>query len=60
MFDTWETMLRLLKADDSQIKDKLAKVIAAKHYPLEQYKEAFDLLVSGREMKLVFNPQETR
>jgi len=60
MFDTWETMLRLLKADDSQIKDKLAKVIAAKHYPLEQYKEAFELLVSGREMKLVFNPQETR
>jgi len=58
MFDTWETMLRLLKADDSQIKDKLAKVIAPRHYPLDQYKEAFDLLVSGREMKLVFSPQE--
>jgi threonine 3-dehydrogenase len=58
MFDTWETMLRLLKADDSQVKDKLAKVIAAKHYPLDKYQEAFELLVSGREMKLVFSPQD--
>jgi threonine 3-dehydrogenase len=58
MFDTWETMLRLLKADDSQIKDKLAKVIAAKHYSLDKYQEAFELLVSGREMKLVFSPQD--
>ncbi len=58
MFDTWETMLRLLKADDSDIKDKLARVIAAEHYSLDKYKEAFELLVSGKEMKLVFNPQE--
>jgi threonine 3-dehydrogenase len=60
MFDTWETMLRLLKADDSEIKEKLARVIAPKHYALENYKEAFDLLVSGEEMKLVFSPQESQ
>ena len=57
MFDTWETMLRLLKADDSQIKEKLMRVIAPSQYSLDHYQEAFDLLVSGKEMKLVFNPQ---
>ena len=60
MFDTWETMLRLLKADDSDIKEKLSRVTAARHFALDQYKEAFELLVSGREMKLVFDPQASK
>ncbi len=56
MFDTWETMLRLLKSEHMDMKSQLDKIISAKNYPLEQYKDAFEELVSGREMKLVFTP----
>jgi len=56
MFDTWETMLRLLKSDRFDIISKLDKILSPKNYTLDEYKEAFDLLGKGDEMKLVFTP----
>lgn len=56
MFDTWETMLRLLKSDRFDIISKLDKILSPKNYTLDEYQEAFDLLGKGDEMKLVFTP----
>ncbi|MBI1269821.1 alcohol dehydrogenase catalytic domain-containing protein [bacterium] len=56
MFDTWETMLRLMHSEKLNIPSKLDRIIADKTYSLTDYKQAFDLLSSGDEMKLVFEP----
>jgi threonine 3-dehydrogenase len=56
MFDTWETMLRLLQAPHLDLQSKLDRVIATKSYDLAEYESAFAQLNSGAEMKLVFQP----
>jgi len=56
MFDTWETMLRLLNSRQFNITDQLERIIGPQDYRLEDYQQAFDVLVSGRELKLVFTP----
>ena len=57
MFDTWETMLNLLKEDHNGLQERLSRIIAPGMYPLENYQSAFESLISGKEMKLVFSPQ---
>jgi threonine 3-dehydrogenase len=57
MFDTWETMLNLLKEDHNDLQERLSRIIAPGMYPLENYQSAFESLISGKEMKLVFSPQ---
>lgn len=57
MFDTWETMLRLLKNDNTGLKERISKVVMDTPFRLADYQKAFELLVSGKEMKLVFDPQ---
>jgi len=57
MFDTWETMLRLLKNDNTGLKERISKVVMETPFKLADYQKAFELLVSGKEMKLVFDPQ---
>ncbi len=57
MFDTWETMLNLLKEDHNGLQERLSRIIAPGLYPLENYQSAFESLISGKEMKLVFSPQ---
>ncbi len=59
MFGTWETMLRLIRSDRLDLKSKLDKVLAPRLYPLDEYKDAFESLIAGREMKLVFSPDGT-
>jgi len=56
MFDTWETMLRLLRCERFDLQRKLDKVLCTKDYALDEYDEAFAQLVKGSEMKLVFKP----
>lgn len=56
MFDTWETMLQLLKTNHNGLQERMDRIICAKTWALEDYRTAFDLLVSGQEMKLVFTP----
>ncbi|MBI4533786.1 MAG: alcohol dehydrogenase catalytic domain-containing protein [Candidatus Melainabacteria bacterium] len=56
MFDTWETMLRLLRSDQFDIKSKLDKIVAQKHYRLDEHQEAFQDLAQSKEMKLIFTP----
>ena len=57
MFETWETMLRLLQSERFDTADNLSRIIGAKGYALDEYETAFERLVSGAEMKLVFEPQ---
>ena len=59
MFKTWETMLRLIRSDRLDLKSKLEKVVAQKIYKLEEYQEAFETLRSGKELKLIFSPNES-
>lgn len=56
MFDTWETMLRLLQAPHLDLISKLDQVLCKKVYSLDEFEPAFDVLNSGAEMKLVFEP----
>jgi threonine 3-dehydrogenase len=56
MFDTWETMLRLLHSDKMGLQGKLDKILGAKDYALDEYNQAFEQLANGNEMKLVFTP----
>jgi len=56
MFDTWETMLRMLRCDRFDLQNKLDKIISEKDYALDEYEDAFGALASGKEMKLVFTP----
>ncbi len=56
MFDTWETMLRLLRSDQFDIRSHLDRITSKRNYRLDEYVEAFDVLNSGKEMKLVFTP----
>ncbi|HEY9714313.1 MAG TPA: alcohol dehydrogenase catalytic domain-containing protein, partial [Chroococcales cyanobacterium] len=56
MFDTWETMLHLIRSNRFDMISKLDKVLAKKDYALAEYKEAFDSLAKGTELKLVFKP----
>ncbi len=58
MFSTWETMLSLIKSDRLDLKNKLEKVLAKKLYGLHEYKEAFETLSNGKELKLVFSPEK--
>jgi threonine 3-dehydrogenase len=60
MFDTWETMLNLLKEDHNGLQERLSRIIAPGLYPLENYQSAFESLISGKEMKLVFSPQDNK
>jgi hypothetical protein len=57
MFATWETMLSLIRSDRLDLKSKLDRVLANKVYALDEYKEAFDTLGKGTELKLVFSPE---
>jgi threonine 3-dehydrogenase len=59
MFETWETMLRLLRSPRFDLKKNLSRVLAERDYSLDEYQEAFQRLSSGTEMKLVFEPQRT-
>jgi threonine 3-dehydrogenase len=56
MFSTWETMLELVRTKHLNLIPKLDKILASKIYKLDEYKEAFETLSSGKEMKLVFTP----
>ena len=56
MFDTWETMLRLMQSERLNLKSKLDRILADKTYGLDEYEAAFATLTSGDEMKLVFTP----
>lgn len=56
MFSTWETMLSLIRSDRLDLKSKLERVVAERSYRLEEYQEAFDVLGSGKELKLIFSP----
>lgn len=56
MFETWETMLRLLRSPHSDMKGKLDRILCSKNYSLDEYKDAFSVLADGSEMKLVFCP----
>jgi threonine 3-dehydrogenase len=58
MFDTWETMLRLLKSPEYKIQAQLEKLIHERTYSLEQVDEVFSVLDQGKAMKLIFTPQE--
>lgn len=60
MFETWETMLSLIRSDRLDLKSKLDRVLASKIYTLDEYKEAFDVLGKGTELKLVFSPESKR
>ncbi|HEY9790030.1 MAG TPA: alcohol dehydrogenase catalytic domain-containing protein [Candidatus Obscuribacterales bacterium] len=57
MFATWETMLALIRSDRLDVKSKLERILASKMYKLDEYKEAFETLSSGKELKLVFSPE---
>jgi threonine 3-dehydrogenase len=57
MFETWETMLRLLRSDRFNTVSNLSRIIGTKDYTLNDYQLAFERLISGQEMKLVFEPQ---
>jgi len=50
-------MLRLLKNDNTGLKERISKVVMETPFKLADYQKAFELLVSGKEMKLVFDPQ---
>jgi threonine 3-dehydrogenase len=56
MFDTWEMMLRLLECDRFGLQSGLEKILAKEDYALKDYRQAFESLVAGKEMKLVFIP----
>lgn len=56
MYETWETMLRLLRSNQFDMKSQLEKIIGSKDYRLDEYREAFEVLTTGQEMKLVFSP----
>jgi len=56
MFDTWETMLRLIRAEQMDIKGQLEKLVCQRTFSLAQYQEAFAVLDAGKEMKLIFTP----
>ena len=58
MFDTWETMLRLMKSERLDLKSKLARILFERTYALDDYRSAFDLLSRGEAMKLVFTPEK--
>jgi hypothetical protein len=50
-------MLSLIRSDRLDLKTKLERVLAQKLYRLDEYKEAFETLSSGKELKLVFSPE---
>lgn len=56
MYSTWETMLRLLSCDRFGLRADLQKILAKNDYALPSYEKAFETLVTGKEMKLVFVP----
>jgi threonine 3-dehydrogenase len=56
MFDTWETMLRLLQAPHLDLQSKLDQILCQKTYKLDEFAPAFEQLNNGAEMKLVFQP----
>lgn len=56
MFDTWETMLRLLHAPHLDLQSKLDLILSAKSYRLDEFEPAFEQLNKGAAMKLVFEP----
>lgn len=56
MFDTWESMLALIRSDRLDLKSKLERLLAEKTYKLDEYEEAFATLATGEALKLVFGP----
>lgn len=56
MFDTWNTMLNLVRADKFGLRSRLIQMMAPKSYPLEDYQSAFQGLLTGQAMKLIFTP----
>jgi len=56
MFDTWDTMLRILQTDRVGVKDYLARILSRRVYRMEEYKAAFEALSGGAELKVVFAP----
>ncbi len=55
MYSTWTLMLNLLESSGDTIIPKLEKILSPSVYKLSEYNEAFDKLVTGREMKLTFS-----
>ena len=58
MFDTWETMLRLLRSERFDLKNRLSQIIGSRDYTLNEYEEAFANMSKGTALKLVFEPQK--
>jgi threonine 3-dehydrogenase len=58
MFHTWELMLSLMKSEQMDMKSKLEKIISPRDYRLEEFQTAFDELSTGKELKLVFTPDQ--
>jgi threonine 3-dehydrogenase len=58
MFGTWESMLSLIRSDRLDLRSKLERILASKMYRLDEYKEAFETLATGEELKLVFAPEK--
>ncbi len=56
MFATWHTMLQLLSADRFGLASSLEKILPKQDYPLSEYRQAFESLIAGKELKLVFTP----
>ncbi len=56
MFETWETMLKLLRSDRLGLTEKLSWLVAPRAYRLSEYEEAFQTLLAGHAMKLIFTP----
>lgn len=56
MFQTWETMLKLLRSDVGGLKEKLARLVWPRSFTLDEYDAAFEVLLSGQAEKLIFTP----
>ncbi len=57
MFQTWETMLKLLRHDVGGLKEKLRRLVWPRSFTLQEYEVAFQTLLSGRAEKLIFTPR---
>lgn len=56
MFQTWETMLKLVRNDVGGLKEKLGRLVWPRSFSLSEYAAAFQTLLSGQAEKLIFTP----
>ncbi len=59
MFTTWHSMLDLLAAEKSGLKDKLEKLIAPQPIPLSDFERGFELVRSQEAVKVLLVPSRT-